>query len=46
MNSQMNSKRIITQEEYDNLPTEIHKKVARHLIQTGEWTLVVLKSGQ
>ncbi len=31
--------RYITQEQFDHLPSDIHRLVARYLIKKGEWTL-------
>ena len=32
-------KRVVTLGDVEHLPTEIHKKIARQLIVTGEWEL-------
>mgnify|MGYP007068355682 CR=1 FL=1 len=35
----MTVKRVVAPDDVNNLPTEIHRKVARQLIVTGEWVL-------
>ena len=36
----IHSRRSITQEQLDHLPSEIHQLVARALIARGEWVLI------
>jgi len=38
----MAAKRVVTLSEIDHLPTDIHKKVARQLILTGEWAMATI----
>jgi hypothetical protein len=41
----MKAKRVLTKDDLDHLPTPVHKRVARHLIQTGEWAIAAATSG-
>jgi len=36
----IHSRRGITQEQFDHLPSEIHQLVARALIARGEWVVI------
>ena len=42
----MTVKRVVAQEDVNNLPTEIHRKVARQLIMTGEWALEAISGNK
>jgi hypothetical protein len=35
----MKAKRVLTKDDFDHLPTPVHRRVARHLLETGEWVL-------
>jgi hypothetical protein len=35
----MKAKRVVNQNDLNHLPTDVHKKVARHLIFIGEWAM-------
>jgi hypothetical protein len=35
----MKAKRIVSPDEIDHLPTDVHKKIAKHLILVGEWAM-------
>jgi hypothetical protein len=41
----MGVKRIVTADEIEHLPTELHRKIAWSLIRSGIWTLAVTQSG-
>jgi hypothetical protein len=40
----MAAKRVVSPTEIDNLPTPVHKKVARYLVLTGEWAMTSTSS--
>jgi hypothetical protein len=42
----MTVKRVVASEDVHNLPTEIHRKVARQLILTGEWVLETISGNR
>ena len=41
----MVTKRIVTPDDLEHLPTEIHRRIAKQLIISGEWRLYTTTSG-